>query len=223
MNTRYFLPATVAASLHLVAFFGFTRTDCPPVRPEKEPAVDALPPVPVIIRDIEEVPVDPLDKPPPGPKGEPVELRPGLDEPVEKVPGDFTIPSEPVARNRVDVTRIIAPAVVGLPNGDGDGPGAGTGTFDLRALDNEPRARVRVAPKYPGELRMAGVEGEVLVGFVINESGDVAHAWVVRSSDRRFEEATLRAVERWRFEPGKKNGRAVRFRMEVPVNFRVSE
>ena len=42
---------------------------------------------------------------------------------------------------------------------------------------------------------------------------------VVESSDRVFEEAAVRAVAKWRFEPGRRDGRVVRFRMAVPIVF----
>jgi protein TonB len=45
----------------------------------------------------------------------------------------------------------------------------------------------------------------------------------VRSSAQVFDEPTLRAVARWKFEPGRKDGRAVRFRMSVPVVFNVHD
>jgi protein TonB len=57
------------------------------------------------------------------------------------------------------------------------------------------------------------------VEFVVDEAGRVMHPFVVRSSRAGFEAPTLRAVEKWRFEPGKKDGRAVRFRMQIPVTF----
>jgi protein TonB len=34
-----------------------------------------------------------------------------------------------------------------------------------------------------------------------------------------FEAPALKAVKQWKFEPGKKNGKAVRFRMRVPITF----
>ena len=42
---------------------------------------------------------------------------------------------------------------------------------------------------------------------------------VQKSSDPVFETPALAAVKQWKFEPGKRNGQAVRFRMRVPINF----
>ncbi|MEO5961553.1 MAG: energy transducer TonB, partial [Opitutaceae bacterium] len=65
--------------------------------------------------------------------------------------------------------------------------------------------------------------GEVLVNFMVDEAGRVSEARVVRSSDSVFEEPTLRAVSKWRFEPGRVHGDLVRFRMSVPVVFSLKE
>jgi protein TonB len=62
-----------------------------------------------------------------------------------------------------------------------------------------------------------------MVEFVVDESGNVLNPRVVSSSDRAFEENTLRAVAKWKFEPGRRDGRTVRFRMSVPVVFKLGE
>jgi protein TonB len=42
---------------------------------------------------------------------------------------------------------------------------------------------------------------------------------VQQSTDPVFERPALAAVKQWRFEPGKRNGKPVRFRMRVPITF----
>jgi TonB family protein len=71
---------------------------------------------------------------------------------------------------------------------------------------------------YPPEALMAGVEGAVVAEVVINESGDVTHAKVVRSVPL-LDEAALKAVHNWHFEPTMVNGQPVPVRMTVTVNF----
>jgi TonB family protein len=46
---------------------------------------------------------------------------------------------------------------------------------------------------------------------------------VLSATTPGFEEAALHAVARWKFEPGSKHGRRVRFHMSVPLVFRISE
>ena len=61
--------------------------------------------------------------------------------------------------------------------------------------------------------------GQVYVIFVVDEQGRVQNPKVQRSSDPIFERAALTAVRQWKFEPGKREGRPVRFRMRVPLTF----
>lgn len=73
-------------------------------------------------------------------------------------------------------------------------------------------------PEYPKEAQVAGIEGAVVAEIVINETGVVTEARVVRSIPL-LDEAALEAVRQWRFDPTIVNGRAVPVRMEVTVNF----
>jgi protein TonB len=58
---------------------------------------------------------------------------------------------------------------------------------------------------------------------VVDERGRVIDPRIVRSSERVFEESTLRAISKWQFEPGRRQGKVVRFRMTVPVMFNLHE
>jgi TonB family protein len=80
-----------------------------------------------------------------------------------------------------------------------------------------PPKRVEVA-QYPNDAKVAGVQGVVLVEIVVNESGSVADAKVVRSIPLLDDEA-LRAVRTWRFAPTVVNGQPVPVRMTVAVSF----
>jgi protein TonB len=152
---------------------------------------------------------------------------PMAPEPPAVVKSEFEMPTPPVvprddSRNN-DIFRIDPK--YHQPGGIGNGPGGpGTlGPLSAMDLDREPRYRARPAPDYPFAARQAGQEGEVLVDFLVDEQGRVGSARVVRSSDRIFEEPALRAVRNWRFEPGRRDGRVVAFRMTVPLVFRLSD
>lgn len=51
------------------------------------------------------------------------------------------------------------------------------------------------------------------------QDGRVTDAVVQTSSDPIFERPALAAVRKWKFEPGRRDGRPARFRMRVPVTF----
>lgn len=78
-------------------------------------------------------------------------------------------------------------------------------------------SRLDVA-KYPPEAAAAGIQGNVLAEIVVNEAGLVSEARIVRSIPM-LDEAALRAVQNWRFEPATVDGRSVPVRMTVTVNF----
>lgn len=95
--------------------------------------------------------------------------------------------------------------------------------FDLKNLDQAPTPRFQSKPVYPFEMRRAGIEGQVLVGFIVDSRGTVREAYPIRSTHREFESAAVQAVSKWRFRPGKKGGRAVNTRMQVPIVFSITD
>lgn len=69
----------------------------------------------------------------------------------------------------------------------------------------------RQAPRYPPELLGRGREGFVEISFTVDELGFVRDPEVINEGDdhRGFEEAALKAVERFRYAPRFEDGEAV--------------
>ncbi len=101
--------------------------------------------------------------------------------------------------------------------GDGDAS-AGDALFSMADLDQKPRAIYQPSPSLDAATRKKG-PGSVFVVFVVDQEGRVENPIVQKSSDQAFERPALAAVKQWKFEPGKRNGQAVRFRMRVPITF----
>ena len=78
-----------------------------------------------------------------------------------------------------------------------------------------------LVPVHPDIPRQAGIEGRVLVAFVVDTAGavDTTTVRVLSSSHRLFEGRALTAISACRFSPGRVAGRAVRVRMRQAVNF----
>lgn len=133
------------------------------------------------------------------------------------------------------VQRLQPPPPPGLPpsaglvtipslGGDGSGTGSGLGhLFDLAALDQVPVLTFQPQPIYPYDLRRSGVNGQVLIEFVVTPAGETIHLQVIRSSHQRFEDAALQALRRWRFRPGTKDGVAVSTRMQQLFSFNLED
>ena len=114
--------------------------------------------------------------------------------------------------------------VIAIPQGRLQGLGKGIEVFDINTLDQKPTPRVQIQPQYPFEMRRAGIEGEVVVEFIVDTNGDVRNPFIVRSTQREFEAAAIQAVSKWKFRPGKKGGRVVNTgRVQQLITFKINE
>ena len=73
-------------------------------------------------------------------------------------------------------------------------------------------------PQYPTDAKDAGIQGAVVAEITVNESGMVTNARIVRSVPL-LDDAALKAVREWRYEPTVVNGKPVPLTMTVTVNF----
>jgi protein TonB len=90
--------------------------------------------------------------------------------------------------------------------------------FSLADLDQKPRVIYQPGPVLNAQVRKKA-PGTVYILFIVNKDGRVENPIIQQSSDPVFEQPALAAVKQWKFEPGKRNGEAVRFRMRVPISF----
>jgi protein TonB len=95
------------------------------------------------------------------------------------------------------------------------------GVIGVQGLDSQAQATLQQPPTYPMQLRREGIDGQANVTFVVNESGRVITAKVESLTHREFGVAAEKAVRKWRFNPGTRNGRPVKFKMTVPVVFSI--
>ena len=75
--------------------------------------------------------------------------------------------------------------------------------------------------KYPEIARKAGVEGRVILQFIVDENGNVTEPAVVRGIGAGCDEEALRVVRQARFKPGKQRGKAVKVKMALPITFKL--
>lgn len=90
--------------------------------------------------------------------------------------------------------------------------------FSLADLDQRPRVVYQPGPVMNHQIRKKA-PGTVYIIFIVDQRGRVENPIVQKSSDQVFNAAALAAVKQWKFEPGKRNGQPVRFRMRVPITF----
>ena len=76
--------------------------------------------------------------------------------------------------------------------------------------------------KYPVVAQENGVQGRVIVSFVVERDGSITDVRVVRSVDPSLDREASRVVRSMPiWSPGKQNGSAVRVKYTVPVVFRL--
>ena len=76
--------------------------------------------------------------------------------------------------------------------------------------------------KYPTVAAENGVQGRVVVGFVVERDGSITDVKILRGVDPSLDREAMRVVKNMpKWTPGKQNGSAVRVKYQVPVSFRL--
>ena len=216
MNRDLIIGLVVSLALHSSIYF-FSQKNAPPQRAaaKKEEVVQfEMPP-------LEEEKVDKVE-----------DLQDEQQENVMAPPSLVDVPS--VVPLDSFVMALAPPPPPGLVPSKGaitipvTKPGANFGKglsnlFNIGDLDQQPVARVRQAPSYPYDMRRAGINGSVVVEFIISTDGDVIQTQVIKSSHREFEMPALQAVQKWKFKPGRRRGQVVNVRASQLLEFNATE
>jgi TonB family protein len=84
---------------------------------------------------------------------------------------------------------------------------------------SSPDVTERVTPKYPPEAKLKGVSGTVVLEVIVQKDGTPKVIRIVRSPGSGLDEMATQALEKWKFNPGIKDGMPVAIKMNVEVNF----
>ena len=163
-----------------------------------------------------------------------VDDPPEMEDVEEEEPDEPEEEPEPPQLNELDQPLDLSQLELALNQG---GVGGGWMRSDLAAqlnnlaggdangdegisfeVDQKPRAVYQPSPQLNAALREKA-PATVYVLFVVNKAGRVENPIVQRSTDPSFERSAVSAVRKWKFEPGKRGGRAVSYRMRVPITF----
>ncbi|MEO5584037.1 MAG: TonB family protein, partial [Flavobacteriales bacterium] len=104
-------------------------------------------------------------------------------------------------------------------------------TYDLAAVQEQPDFPGGMAKmyeylhkntKYPDMEFDAGIQGKVYIEFVVDKDGSVEDVKVRRGVSPGLDKEALRAVKSMpKWSPGKMNGKAVKCRFTIPVDFKL--
>ena len=145
--------------------------------------------------------------------------------PVVPAPGPIDVsPVPPVAPvtipgERIEPWPIARTESIGSPAA----PDLG-GVYDPRIVEQQPELLSSPPPRYPEMLRLAHVEGVVIVQAVVDTLGHVERSTlkVISSPHPALSASALECLSGAVFRPGRVEGRAVRVLVQVPVQFTIS-
>ena len=114
---------------------------------------------------------------------------------------------------------------VGPGSGPGFGPGSGGnmggGAYRIGGGVSPPSILYKVEPEYSEEARKAKFQGTVLLFVVVDEKGNPRDIKIIRPLGLGLDQKAVEAVEKWKFSPGKKDGKPVPVQAQIEVNFRL--
>jgi TonB family protein len=79
----------------------------------------------------------------------------------------------------------------------------------------------KVEPSYTKEARQKRIEGTVLLYIHVSASGKAINMRVLHTLGCGLDEKAMKAVKKWKFNPGMKDNRPVTVEGQVAVNFRL--
>lgn len=92
--------------------------------------------------------------------------------------------------------------------------------FEAYELDQAPQPIVRVPPVYPYKAREQGIEGAVQVKLLVNADGTVGQIFILDARPAGlFEDAVMKSVPQWKFNPGTIEGEAVTAWVVTTIRF----
>ncbi len=154
----------------------------------------------------------------------PVFVRPPVTFNALAIPTNIPTFIPPPSREAFDPTAFSGIGAVASPFGRDTATRRVASVEEVyvsEVLEERPVRIAGAAPRYPDLLRAAGINGRVRLEFVLDTTGAIERgsARVLESSHELFGQAALEVVESWRFRPGRIDGRAVRVRVRMPVDF----
>lgn len=151
----------------------------------------------------------------------PAEAEPAPEVPV---PEEFAAPGiagdvvRPVVRLSRPLRRTARAAPDAPPTAVAAAPPRAGAIHEPRLLRDSPRAR------YPDRARRLGLEGTVVLLLRVAADGAVMRVEVVTSSGHAILDlAAEEAAASWRFEPARRDGKAIAYDVRVPVEFRLTD
>ena len=137
----------------------------------------------------------------------------------------FARPEVSAVADEISAVKVIAPAVHDSiqPNVQ---PAVAAPSSALDQMPEFPggmealNAYLRNNIRYPQEAQKAGIQGRVIIQFIVSKDGSITDAEVVESVDPQLDAEGLRLIKNMpRWKPGMRKGQAIRVKQTLPIRF----
>src|SRR5262245_45151675 len=212
---------SVATHLAIVGFVAVV-TAKPAVHREKDP-VTIVRFTPPVVRELPKPRPATPTIPTTGPWS-PVPIFPVVTKvPTSIPPIDLAVPNDPTPN---EIAFGDPRSGIGRLGGAdfGGGEPKSRGNAEWNGTETMMRLVVSAKPRYPERLRIAGVNGRVLIRFVVDTTGrvDVAAVQILESTHDLFITAVRDILPALRFKPSEANGQRVRSLAEMAFEFQIT-
>ena len=231
-NRYLFLALLISIGLYIMGFgapyiISLLKPPPAPVAKKNITYTELSQPPPI---DKTQPPPPPPDLPPPPPKT--MKFTPPVIKPDEEVkPEDVPPPQEELQKSDVSATTEVD------PNATYDFSSQQTQVVEekkpeifmyVEQMPEFPGGQIELIKylqknlRYPAAARENGIEGKVVLQFVVDEGGNISDIQVVRDIGGGCAEEAERVVKSMPpWKPGKQNGNAVKVYFKLPVTFKL--
>lgn len=143
----------------------------------------------------------------------------------DKKPAGGRLPSASIKPENPNAAAFIDKAIADITIDNGKpATDSAVGGFDIGDLDEVPRILTMIKPDYPEKLRQEGIEGKVVLKFLIHFTGSVGDVVILEPSQyKEFNDASVKAVKKWNFSSPIINGKPVSAWFKVPIKFKLKD
>jgi len=155
------------------------------------------------------------EKPVPQPKLLPFEINRALPGRM----GDVTLPA--LEMRKLDIASLTNLTVSSSDLADSAcGLSGLNGTYFASEIDQPLIPIAQAQPLYPIHAQRSGIEGEVKIRFLVNETGRVENVEIIQAIPGHvFDQSVIKCVSNWRFKPGTVKGIPVNTLIETTIRF----
>jgi protein TonB len=110
-------------------------------------------------------------------------------------------PPPPEVRKQASALPTEAMVNIGGQIPEFEQPDLSRGDISFNVSDRDAQPMVRIPPTYPPRAAEQGVEGNCVMNFDVSPDGQPFNIRAASCTSAQFESTSMRAVERWRYQP----------------------